>query len=480
MAGIGFLLRKLAAEDNFSGIIRAYFHSAVAAVGPWILIVLSIGCITLFTYPIVGLWETNEFLAVIIYNFFFSFILSGGLDLVFSRYIADCLYLRKLSPIPGIFITSLAFAIIPATVLGTLFYTLFAVMTPFSTIMSIINFVLLSEVWVTMVYLSCLRNFTGITFSWIAGTIVTIFLAIFWGNLYGSAGMLIGFNMGLVVLVAFLKATILAEYPYTFKIAKETRFYFRHYKELFWSGLFLYAGMWIDKIIMWGAPEAVTHLNRLRTYPAYDGGMFLSYLTIIPVMGLFIFSLETNFYDSYILYIKHIERNSPLDLIEKEKKNIISKIIENSRACIILQGSITLIFIAFAPTFFEWIGADFLQLNIFRQGVLGAFFGVLNLFIVVILSYFDSQDNMLKITLTMLLSNIILTLITLYLGFDYYGYGYSLSMILTFLVGSTLLARFLDQLTYHIFITNIVKRQTISRSYEENELRMQPTKIIKK
>ena len=45
MAGIGFILRQLAGQDTFSGFIRAYFHSAIVAVGPWMMIVLSIGSI---------------------------------------------------------------------------------------------------------------------------------------------------------------------------------------------------------------------------------------------------------------------------------------------------------------------------------------------------------------------------------------------------------------------------------------------------
>ncbi len=472
MAGIGFLLRKLASQDNFSGIIRAYFHSSVIAVGPWILIVLAIGAITFSTYPIVGLGEANEFLAVVIYNFFFSFILTGGLYLVCARYVADCLYLRNVAPIPGIFITSMIFFLIPAIVISTIFYTFYATMTPLSTICSIVNFTFLCEIWMIMLYLGCLRNFRAITFSWILGVFVVTLLAIFWGKIYGSSGMLTGFNVGLIFLLASLKASVLAEYPYRFRKAKEFPFYFRYYKGLFWSGLFLYGGMWIDKVIMWSAPEAITHLNNLRTYPAYDGGMFLSYLSIIPIMALFIFSLETNFYDSYILYIQHIERNGPFALIEEEKVNIFAKITENARVFFVLQGSVSLITIAVAPTLFEWIGADYLQLGIFRQGALGAFFGALNLFIVIIFSYFDSQDNMLKVTATMLCSNILFTFITLFLGFPFYGYGYSLSMILTFFVGATLLVRFLNQLTYHIFITNIVKRQTITEHYEDNELRI--------
>ena len=223
---------------------------------------------------------------------------------------------------------------------------------------------------------------------------------------------------------------------------------------------------------MWTAPEAITHLNNLRTFPAYDMGMLLSYLSIVPVMGLFVFSLETNFYDSYIQYIRTIEQNAPLSIIEQERLDILDELKENGRSFFILQGSISLLIILLAPNIFEWAIVDFFSLNIFRQGVIGAFFSALNLFIIVIFSYFDSQDNMVKVTMTMFFSNALFTFITLKLGFPFYGYGYSLSMILTFLVGAVILIRFLDQLNYHIFITNIIKHRKYTKHHENSDGRI--------
>jgi uncharacterized membrane protein len=462
MAGIGFLLRKLAAQENLSGVLRAYFHSAVVAAGPWLMVVIALFCIITSVAQSLGIREADEFLSIILYNFFFSFILSSPLYMVSARYVADCLYLRRLSPIPGIMITTLFFLLIPIVFLGIVFYAFYATMPPFETILSVINFSLLSEIWILMLYLGCVRNFRAITRSWILGIVLVIALAIYWGKMYGATGMLMGFNVGIIFILFSMKAHVLVEYDYPFRRAKEFGFYFKNYKGLFWSGFLLFGGMWIDKVLMWFAPEATLHLNNLKTYPIYDGAMLFSYLTIIPVLALFIFSLETNFYDSYIKYIQHIERNAPLALIEEEKQNIFAKIVENGRSFLVLQGSISLIFIVFAPTFFNWIGVDFLQLNIFRLGTLGAFFGSLNLCIVIIFSYFDSQNNMMIVTSTMFLSVIALTLLTLHLGFAFYGYGYCLSMILTFFIAGTRLVHFLNRLTFHIFITNIVKRRSLT------------------
>ncbi|MDE3048204.1 MAG: hypothetical protein KGI83_07675, partial [Verrucomicrobiota bacterium] len=113
MSGIGSLLRKLAGQDNFTGIVRAFIHSAIAAVGPWILIVVTLAMVYIYTNLSVGYVKITNFEAVVIYNFFFSFILSGSLYLTTARYVSDCLYRRDPYPIPGILLSSLLLLLIP-------------------------------------------------------------------------------------------------------------------------------------------------------------------------------------------------------------------------------------------------------------------------------------------------------------------------------------------------------------------------------
>lgn len=466
MAGIGFILRKLAAQDNFSGIIRAYVHSAVVAVGPWIMIVICIGLISYLTHLYVGSNALEDFLSVILWNFLFSFAFTSPLYMVSARYVADCLFDRNFKPIPGILITNLVLLFGCLLVPTTLFYTFYATMDRLMIFLSIVNFSLLSMIWTMMLYLECIRNFQAITFSWILGMAISIYLAVVLGRTMGANGMLLGINLGLVILVYTLAAQVLAEYRYGYAIPQYFKKYCKKYAQLMWGGFFLFAGMWVDKLIMWYAPESILHNNGLRTFPAYDGGMFISYMSIIPVLALFVFSLETNFYVSYIRYIKRIENNDPLNLIDEEKRNIWAEMINNGRSFLVLQGSITFIVLLIAPNIFDWVGLDFSQLGIFRLGALGAFFAALNLFIFIFLTYFDAQDYFLRATIFMFFSNIVLTFICEYLGFTYYGLGYCLAMIATFMFSAYLLTHFIEKLNYHIFITNIVKHQDVTRPVE--------------
>jgi len=461
MAGTGFILRKLAHQDNLSGVVKAFLYSTVIAVGPWILIVFTLTAISSYTSLHIDPEEVDNFLSIIVYNLFFSLVFSAPLYVVSARYTSDCLYKREMAPIPGILITNLGLLLIPGSLLATCFYFCYATLSPIEIILSVIQFLLLSATWYVSLFLSSIHNFRAITICWVLGMVLTAILSIYCGNLYGAEGMLFGTNVGLAFLLFSQTATIFAEYAGSFALPKELTFYFHRYQKLFWSGLFLYAGMWIDKVIMWGSKEAIRHGSNLTTYPVYDQALFLSYLTIIFLLALFIFSLEANFYLSYIKYIQHIERNAPLAQIEATKKELISEIKENGRSALVLQGTLSLSVILLAPMLFNWFGISYLCLNIFCLGTLGSFFAGLNLILYVYFSYFDSQENMLCLSLLLFFSNAILTLLSQHLGFAYYGYGYCLSMILTFCVSATLFARFLDQLTYRIFIDNVVKRQKV-------------------
>ena len=163
MAGVGFILRKLASRDNFLDLFRAYFHSAVVATLPWILLVVTLFALNVFTISSVGLEELQDFYSIIMWNLLFSFMGSSGLYMLSARYVSDCLYERSIGPIPGVFITTLFMITVPMIFLGTLFYAFYTNMSFLMAILSIINFSLLSQIWVIMLYLSLIRSYKAIS-----------------------------------------------------------------------------------------------------------------------------------------------------------------------------------------------------------------------------------------------------------------------------------------------------------------------------
>jgi len=99
------------------------------------------------------------------------------------------------------------------------------------------------------------------------------------------------------------------------------------------------------------------------------------------------------------------------------------------------------------------LNINYLQIGIFRIGTLGAFFHVLLLFELIILSYFDCRKVTMWIQGIYLLANAGLTMWTIELGFPYYGFGYFLSSLLAFVITSVVLFDHIQKLPYHAFIT---------------------------
>jgi polysaccharide biosynthesis protein PelG len=119
----------------------------------------------------------------------------------------------------------------------------------------------------------------------------------------------------------------------------------------------------------------------------------------------------------------------------------------------VIQATISLLCVILAPRIFEWLGISYLQLGIFRFGVIGAFFHVLFLCLTIILSYFELRKQVLWLTVFFVASNAVFTWYSLQHGFSYYGYGYFASALLTFLFGAMVTFRELGRIPYHTFNT---------------------------
>ena len=128
---------------------------------------------------------------------------------------------------------------------------------------------------------------------------------------------------------------------------------------------------------------------------------------------------------------------------------------------LLVQGITCLLAILLAPQIFEKLDIYFMQLGIYRLGVLGAFFHGLLLFETIILQYFDCRKSIMWVYAYFFVSNAIFTIIVMVtLGFEYYGYGYFVSAATTFLFSSVVLFNHVRQLPYHAFISNNNSVQT--------------------
>src|SRR5215510_1638180 len=93
MAGIGFELRKLLERDSLTGLVQAYAYAAVISSGPWVLSILGVLIVGFMSAgAVVPAIRITQFQVSVTYLIAASLILTGAVQLAFTRFIADRLF----------------------------------------------------------------------------------------------------------------------------------------------------------------------------------------------------------------------------------------------------------------------------------------------------------------------------------------------------------------------------------------------------
>jgi uncharacterized membrane protein len=451
MAGIGFSLRELARSDDVMGSLRAFMHATLVAAGPWLVTILALGTLSMVADDVSRNAEVALFRIIIIYNFGFSLIFAGPISIIVTRYLADRIYVRDVTEGPGMLLGAFALMLATQGPLAVGFYG-FAVEAPLGVrLVAIAGYLLTGALWIAAVFLSTLKDFRSITYSFIIG----MFTGLVCGALlsgHGAVGLLAGFTVGLAVVLFALVARIFAEYPYPVVRPFAFLAYFKRYWDLAATSFCYNAAIWIDKWVMWLSPEREVEAGVLVSYPNYDSAMFLAYLSILPAMALFVLIVETSFFERYLAFFREIQRHGTWMRLRAAQIELMDSVGEGFRVLVVLQGALSYLAILLAPALFAALGLSFAQLAMFRFGVLGALFHALLLFVLIVFAYFDLRRLALKIVVFFLLLNAASSALTLWAGFAWYGYGYFLSAAATFSIAYVIMLRKIANLPYLVFV----------------------------
>lgn len=453
MAGIGFVLRKLARHDNLSGPILALMHSAVIATGPWLLTILITNLVLCLAADYVNSGDLQLFRLIIIYNFAFSLVLGSPINIVITRYVSDLVHEKDLTPIPSILVGGLIILGLIIMIPMACLYIIYFQLAPEIAALAVANCFLTGAIWLSGVFLSAVKDYSAVTIAYLAGVVVVALVSTFFAQHFGINGALIAFGLGFSIILAVLLVKILSEYRFKFQNPLVFLRGFVEYWDLALGAVFFSAAIWVDKWIMWFSPEAEISPNGFLSYTPYDNAMFLANLSLVPLLAVFLFSVETGFFEHYLCFYRDIRQHGSLDQIEKNHRSLISVIIKDTRNLIVIQGSIAILAVLLAPKIYEVVGAGFLGIGIFRFGIMGSTFLAFIMFASILLYYFDARKQALFITAVFLLSNTLFSYLSLRLGFPYYGYGFLLSTFITFMAGIVICTEYIMKLPYHTFIS---------------------------
>ncbi|WP_454254369.1 exopolysaccharide Pel transporter PelG [Pseudomonas sp. Marseille-Q8238] len=453
MAGIGFELRKILSRDSYTATLRAYLYAGLISSGPWVLSIISVMLIGVLSLGVVvPKVLVHQFLVSVTYLMAISLIFTGGLQLFFTRFISDRLFENQrdliLPNLVGILlIVTLASGVLSILLLGLLFDESFAYR-----LLVMSNFVVLCNLWMVIIFLSGMKAYNRILLVMLAGYSLMV-LSAFLLRFLQMEGLLLALLIGHSSLLFLFLYDILREYPAKCLVAFDFLDRRKIFVSLLATGLCYNLGIWIDKFIFWFNPATSSAVvGPLRASILYDLPIFLAYLAIIPGMAVFLVRIETDFAEWYERLYAAIRGGETLKHIGLLKEQMILSIRQGLLEICKVQGLTVILLFLLAPQLLQWLGISAYYLPLFYVDLVGVSIQVVFMALLNVFFYLDKRAIVLELCVLFVVLNAALTILSQYLGPSYFGYGFTLSLLICVLLGLHRLSRSLEDLEYETFM----------------------------
>jgi uncharacterized membrane protein len=453
MAGIGFELRRILARDTYTSTLQAYLYAGVISSGPWVLSIVSVMLVgVLSTTALVPELMVRQFLITVTYLMASTLIITGGLQLFFTRFVSDRLFEKRYADILPNLLGILLLVTLGSGVLGVvLLLTLFDQPLLYR-LLVLANFVVLCNLWLVIIFLSGMKAYHRILLVMVIGYSLMIVSAWLLRG-FDIAGLLVALLVGHSALLFLFLYDILREYQGNRLVAFDFLERRQIFISLFFTGLLYNLGVWVDKFIFWfnpGTSHAV--IGPLRASMLYDLPIFLAYLAIIPGMAVFLVRIETDFAEWYERLFAAIRGGETLQHIGQLKNEMTLSIRQGLLEICKVQGVTVVLLYLFAPSLLNGLGISSYYLPLFYIDLIGVSLQVVYMALLNVFFYLDKRAIVLQMCALFLLSNTALTMLTLYLSPSFFGYGFTLSLLMCVLIGLARLSTTLDDLEYDTFM----------------------------
>lgn len=455
MAGIGFELRKIFKKNSLLSLAKVYGYSAVLSSGPWVISIIAIILVGFINLANFGhLSEIAKFQIVITYAIALasSLIITGILQLPFTRYVADLIYNNREDEIlPSYFGAIFAAWIIGLPFIIPLVIWVFDQQSLLFFIGIISTFLILCGVWISSILAASLKYYKGVVSSYFLSYLLIIIFSYLFGK--NIENLLFVFLVGNSILFIMLMSLIIK--TYNSHVFMKLDFFFK--PNFYWSlgiaGLAYNLGSWVDKFIFWYHPmTGSVVIGKLHASVVYDIPIFLAYLSILPGMAIFFYRLEVDFSKKYNLYYEAVRNGGTLELIRRYRNEMASVIRYSIHEIIMIQGILDIIFFLTVPTIFKILNIPQLYLGLLFILTIGALLQVTFMSVLAILYYLDRKIVAMWLSISFFVLNAVLTLTSIYMGPAFFGYGYAVSLLIVFIASLVVVRNELDRLDYETFM----------------------------
>jgi uncharacterized membrane protein len=459
LAGIGFELKKLFNKKGLLASVRAYFYSIFVTIGPTIISVIVITFLQLLLKRSgVERYEREILQATIMYSFIFSVIIVSGYCMMLSRYLADRLYVNRKEDILPALYGSLSIIMIISAIVGTIFYY----RSPLDIVYKLFAYLLFVELVIQMVlsvYISAVKNFKKIAYSFIYGTvlgIITGYLLIKYALVSEILSVLIGFDICIFVVILFLVHEIKSYFREKSTLYFNFMKYFRKFYLVFFTNMFYTLGLYGHNFVFWALSEKNHIIKDTYIYaPSYDIPAFYAFMSIMPTMVMFVVKVETAFYEKYRNYFYLINNGACYEDIQVAKKDMNKVIFKELIYIMEIQLFFSIGAIIIGMKHLSRLGFTSSMIDLYSILVLG-FYCVIMMFVVMtLLLYFDNKKSACMIAGYFMITSFLYTYITIFLGESFYGLGFFISGLSAVIISIIKLVNYLKNIEYYVFCIQV-------------------------
>lgn len=453
MAGVGLEIRKMLAKDSYAGLLGAYGYAGLISSGPWVLSIVGVLVIGVFSAGATpSARGVTEFLVALTWATAASLILTGPLQLVFARFVADRIYERRRDRILPNLLGALELTTLAGGGIGSL-----VVFTCFDEslicrALLVATFVVLCNGWVLLVLLSGIKAYRAVSAVYLAAQLVSVVGACAMRP-FGLEGLLAGFLVGQAGALFGMLALVLR----AFAGERSVRFHFLRPREARYGlaavGLVFYLGTWVDKAIFWLNPStSAPVIGPLRASVIYDLPILLAYVSAIPAMAVFFLRLEADFAQRCEDFVEAVRNGSPLRRIENIQDGMVRCVRRGLIEMLQVQGVTLALVVAAGPAVLDAAGISPMYSRLLLVDAAGVSLQVFFLAALNVLFYLDERRAALALSALFAGGNALFTLLTQWLGPDWYGFGFAGAALLASVAGLAVLSRKLERLERDTFM----------------------------
>jgi uncharacterized membrane protein len=458
MAGIGFALKKLSGQDNLASRSLAGGHAILIASGPWIVIMAGLALLHYLGRTVVGKEELTTFSILVIYSFALSLVITAPISLEATLRVSALLFKRHFERVQAVYIAALFLTTALSVTFGALvvFYLL---QLPLALgLATIICVVQVSHLWLAMAFVAAIKQYASVSSAFALGLSCSVVFGLIAATLgHGPGGMLVGFSMGLCVAFCILNFLIMRTFPGQLlpaRAAIRALFFTRPLSIAFLLASISSAiAVWIDKFIIWHSHEGIAAADGLLYSPRYDSPMFIAYLSIVPVMSVFVVWLETSFFDSYRHYRDIVHSGGTLRQIEEQRRVVARETVEAVFAAFLVQLTVSGALAIAGPILAGIIGLPHDATAVLSLALVGAAFHFLFQACCGVILFVQYGRIYLTLQLLFLCLNGTITALML-ANPDYLGMGYVFASVLSGVLAYAAMRKTLRSLNHLTFVIN--------------------------